>query len=68
MFLFVAILGLEIWPMVTFIGWRIRLGKGEPIDTSRGRTFARISVVQAFLVVGIVFLAVAVARGPGTGG
>jgi putative membrane protein len=67
MFLFVAILGLEIWPMTTFIGWRIRLRRGDPIDTSRGRTFARISVVQALLVVGMVFLAVAVARGLGGG-
>ncbi|MGH7545836.1 MAG: DUF2214 family protein [Gemmatimonadota bacterium] len=68
MFLFVAILGLEVWPMATFIGWRIRLAKGETIDTRRGRLFARISLVQALLVVLMVFLAVAVARGLGSAG
>lgn len=68
MTLFVGILALEIWPMATLIGWRIRRARGEAIDTSRGRVFARISVVQAVLVVLMVFLAVAVARGVASGG
>ena len=57
------ILALEVWPMVTLVRWRMRLGKGEPVDTSPARTLATISVVQALLVIGMVFAATAMARG-----
>jgi putative membrane protein len=63
--LFGLIVLLELWPMITLIRWRTRLRRGEPIDTSKARTFARISEVQAGLVVAIVFLATALARGLG---
>lgn len=58
-----VILALEIWPMVTFIRWRIAAGRGSPIDRKHARTFARISHVQTALVVVMVLLATAMARG-----
>jgi putative membrane protein len=59
------VLGLEVWPMMTFIRWRIRIGRLQEVDTSRASTFATISYVQAVLVVVMVFLATAMARGLG---
>lgn len=63
--LFVLILLLEIAPMVTFIGWRMRRGRGESVDTSRAKTFAIISDIQTLFVLVILFLATAIARGFG---
>ena len=37
MALFVTVIILEIWPMVTFIRWRGALRRGEMPDTSRAR-------------------------------
>lgn len=62
MALLMLILALEIWPMVTFIKWRIRVARGEPIDASASRTFATISVIEAILVVLMVLFAAAMAR------
>lgn len=61
--LFVLILLLEIWPMVTLIKWRIAQKKGRAMDLSRARTFSNISALQAFLLVIMVFTATAIARG-----
>ena len=63
-FLFL-ILALEVRPMVTLIRWRARQGKAEAIDTSPARALARISEVQAVLVVMMVLAATALARGIG---
>ena len=65
MALLALILVLEVWPAATLVRWRISLGRGQPIDTSRAGTFATISTVQAFLVVAMVFAATALARGFG---
>jgi len=59
------ILALEIWPMVTLIRWRIALGRGQPVNTTNARAFARISTLQAVLVVLMVFAGTAMARGIG---
>jgi putative membrane protein len=59
------VLVLEVWPMVSLIGWRSRRARGEDIDTRRAGVFANISVVQASLVVAMVFAATAMARGLG---
>lgn len=67
MAVFVLILALEVWPMIWLIRWRIRTNRGEVVDTSRAEAFARISFLQAGLVVMMVFLAAAMARGLGTG-
>ena len=59
------ILLLEIWPMSALIGWRIRQGKQQPVDTGRAATFATISGIQALLVFLMVAAATAMARGIG---
>lgn len=64
--LLALVLILEIWPMVTLIRWRIQLSRGETIDTQNAGRFARISAIQAVLVVAMVFAATAMARGLGT--
>lgn len=63
MTLFVIILLLEILPMVTLIKWRIALGRGSSIDTNRATLFARISHLQALLIVLMVVAASGMARG-----
>jgi putative membrane protein len=61
--LLVAILLLEIWPMTALIRWRIAARRGHSIDTASGSALARISQVQAALVILMVFAATALARG-----
>lgn len=63
--LFLLILLLEILPMVTFIRWRIRLGRGLPVDTSVAPRLYALSHVQLALVVVMVFVAGMMARGVG---
>jgi putative membrane protein len=65
MALFAIILALEIWPMVTLIGWRRRVVRGEQPDTRAAPLLARMSFVQAGLVILMVFLAAGMARGYG---
>ena len=60
-----SILLLEIMPMITFIKWRVRLAKHEPIAAVNGATFAVTSVIQAALIVGMMLAAAAMARGYG---
>lgn len=59
------ILGLEIRPMLALMRWRRRLAVGEQPDTSAASRLARISYTQAALIVVMVFLAAATARGYG---
>jgi putative membrane protein len=63
MVLFAAILALEILPMAALIRWRIAVRRGRPVDVRRARLFARLSDVQALLIILIVFAATAMARG-----
>jgi putative membrane protein len=65
MALFVAVVILEIWPMVTFIGWRRTLSRGQVPDTSRARALYLVNHVEMGLVVLIVFVASFMARGFG---
>ena len=65
--LFVVILLLELWPMVSLIRWRIDSRRGREPDLSHAMTFARISKVQTVLLVLMVFAATAMARGIGSG-
>jgi len=65
MALFVLIFVLELRPMMTLIKWRARVARGEAIDTSPARTFARISLIQAGLLGLMVLAATAMARGYG---
>ncbi|EXF94611.1 membrane protein [Pseudomonas fluorescens HK44] len=63
MTLFVIILLLEIAPMVALIKWRIALSRGAPIDIARVRLFARISHIEALLIILMVVAATGMARG-----
>ena len=62
------VLALEVWPMITLIGWRRRTvpGGNDPAEIGRkGRIIARISDAQMLLVVAMVVCAVLMARGYG---
>lgn len=65
--LFVLILVVEIWPMVTLIRWRRRRAKSGHVDTTAASRLSVISAIEAALVIAIVVLAVAMARGYGAG-
>jgi putative membrane protein len=59
------VLLLEIRPMITLIRWRMTVSRGEAPDTRAAPLLARISFVQAWLIVLMVFAAAAMARGMG---
>jgi putative membrane protein len=61
--LLVLVLLLEIWPMVTLVRWRVRMARGQEVDFSPAPAFARISEIQAGLLVLMIFAATAMARG-----
>ena len=65
MALFLLILLLEVRPMVTFIRWRIQLGRGLPVDTSAARRLYTLNHIELALVVVMVFVAGMMARGIG---
>ena len=67
MTLFAIILLLEIWPMVTFIRWRMARARGLWPDTSRARALYVINHVELALLLLIVFAASFMARGFGRG-
>ena len=60
-----GILALEMAPMIALIRWRTRVARGEPVDTSKARTFSVVSFVQAGLVIAMVIAASGMARGWG---
>lgn len=67
--LFVLIFALELWPMITLIRWRGAKGRGQPAQVialpNVARRIASISFLQAALLVGMVVVAVMLARGYG---
>ncbi|HJR16777.1 MAG TPA: DUF2214 family protein [Gemmatimonadales bacterium] len=65
MALLVLILALEVWPIITLVGWRRQVAKGELPPTHAASALARISYAQAVVVVLMIFLAAAMARGYG---
>ena len=64
--LLALVLALEVKPMVTLIRWRRNAAAGVPGDFSAAERMAKISVVQAWLIVLMVFAATAMARGLGS--
>jgi putative membrane protein len=76
MALFVIILGLEIWPMMTLIRWRSAVGRaggekgagGTLVAPAAARRIATISYVEGAIVTVMIFTAVAMARGYGARG
>jgi uncharacterized membrane protein len=63
MALFVAIVALEVWPMMTLMRWRTRKALPNPRDAGRIEV---ISYVQCALVVAVVLAAAGMARGYGS--
>jgi putative membrane protein len=69
MSLLVIILLLEVGPMITLIRWRQIAGRGTSAwnpNPAAARRIARISYLEAVLVIAMVFAAVAMARGYGS--
>lgn len=64
--IFVLIVLLEIRPIVTLTRWRASLARGQQPDTTLAASIGRTSLVQAGLVVLMVFLATGMARGHGS--
>jgi putative membrane protein len=63
MTLLLAILVLEVSPMVTLVRWRVQARRGETPDTKLAGRLASISYLQAVLVLLMVLAATAMARG-----
>lgn len=63
MSLFGLVLALEVWPMVTFIRWRIARGRGGEADLSWAGALWWVNAAEVALVVAIPFVAAAMARG-----
>jgi len=63
MALFVLVVLLEIYPMVTFFRWRIALRQGHRPDTTNARVLYIVNHVQMVVVVAMVFVASLMARG-----
>ena len=68
--LVVIVFVMEVWPMLWLAQWRTALRRGGSPEavalTGQAKRIALISHVQATLIVIIVFLAVAMARGVGS--
>ena len=63
MALLLTVIALEIWPMVTFIRWRILRGRGQAPVTARAGALYAVNQTQLVLV--MVFVASTMARGVG---
>jgi putative membrane protein len=61
--LLATILVLEVWPMLTLIRWRSASRRGQAPDVAAAPVLARISLIQAGIVIAMVFAATAMARG-----
>jgi len=65
MTLFALVLILEVWPMLTFIRWRVQRGRGQSPDTAPARALAVINHIEMAIVVVMVFVASFMTRGFG---
>jgi putative membrane protein len=63
--LFLLVVLLELWPMVSLLRWRAALARGRTPDTSAARGLARLSHLELALVVVIALVASFMARGFG---
>lgn len=61
--LFVLILLIELAPMITLIKWRIASSRGVALDSGRAKLYARISHVEALLLILMMVAATGMARG-----
>lgn len=65
MLLAVILLGAESVPMSTFIRMRVRLAKGLPVSLDRKRVLLLHHWIEVWVIVGMVAMAVLMARGVG---
>lgn len=65
--IFAVLFSLELWPMITFIRWRIAQAKGRPINTSRAGLFFKFNTAEIVLTIAMPFFASMMARGIGFG-
>ncbi|RRW54339.1 MULTISPECIES: DUF2214 family protein [Pseudomonas] len=63
MTLFLLILLMELAPMITLIKWRIASSRGAALDSGRAKSYARISHVEALLLILMMVAATGMARG-----
>lgn len=63
MTLFALVFLLELLPMITLIRWRIQVARGKSVDLSKANLLSQISYVELMLLIPIVAMAAAVARG-----
>ena len=61
--LFLAIVALEIRPMLTLMRWRQARRRGSRVDTSQAPALFQVNHIQLGLAVVMVFVASAMARG-----
>ena len=61
--LLVGVLLLEVWPMVTFIRWRIARSRGQSVPKARIGALYAVNQLQLGIVVVMVFVASLMARG-----
>jgi len=61
--LLAIILVLEVIPMITLIRWRIQLRRGRQPDTTVATRLVKVGILQTSLVVLMVLVATAMARG-----
>ncbi len=63
MTLFLLILLIELAPMITLIKWRIASSRGVAPEAGRAKLYARISHVEALLLILMMVAATGMARG-----
>lgn len=63
--MFALIFLLELWPMVTFIRWRIARRKGQSLNLALAPGLRAVNQIELVLVVLIPFVAALMARGIG---
>ncbi|WLG64358.1 DUF2214 family protein [Pseudomonas sp. FP1762] len=63
MTLFLLILLMELAPMITLIKWRIASSRGVAPEAGRAKLYARISHVEALLLILMMVAATGMARG-----
>jgi putative membrane protein len=63
MALFISVMLIELWPMLTFIRWRIAISRGQAPDLTHIDTFARLNAVEVLGTLLIPFFASLTARG-----
>lgn len=63
MTLFAAIFAAEIYPIVTFMKWRIKLKQRKEFSLAPCRLLSRLTYIELILLTAMVFTAVMMARG-----